>query len=138
MLKQDSKYLEKDKASVHGASGLLLRLEDRSFILYLRFFHYLIPHVNFLYAQLQKHQISSTFIQTCIRNFVVSLNNAREKIPDIFHNDSCYVNEEPLAKRPMCECFNEEISMRLGEVCDVASQPGLKKVLQHHFLFLMK
>ena len=125
MLKQDSKYLEKDKASVHDASGLLLRLEDRSFVLYLRFFHHLMPHVDFLYAQLQKHQISSTFIQTCIRNFVVSLNNAREKIPDIFHNDSCSVNEEPLAKRPMCECFNEEFSMRLGEVCDVASQPGL-------------
>ena len=80
------------------------------------------PHVDFLYAQLQKHQISSTFIQTCIRNFVVLLTNAREKIPDIFYNDSCAVNEEPLAKRPRCECFDEEISMRLGEVCDVASQ----------------
>ena len=80
------------------------------------------PHVDVLYAQLQKHQISSTFIQTCIRNFVVSINKAREKFPDIFHNDSCAVNEEPLAKRPMCECFDEEISMRLGEVCDVASQ----------------
>ena len=80
------------------------------------------PHVDVLYAQLQKHQISSTFIQTCIRNFVVSINYAREKFPDIFHNDSCAVNEEPLAKRPRCECFDEEISMRLGEVCDVASQ----------------
>ena len=80
------------------------------------------PHVDVMYAQLQKHQISSTFIQTCIRNFVVSIKNAREKFPDIFHNDACAVNEEPLAKRPRCECFDEEISMRLGEVCDVASQ----------------
>ena len=80
------------------------------------------PHVDVLYAQLQKHQISSTFIQTCIRNFVVSINNARKKFPEIFHNDSCAVNEEPLAKRPRCECFDEETSMRLGEVCDVASK----------------
>ena len=80
------------------------------------------PHGDVLYAQLQKHQISSTFIQTCIRNFVVSINNAREKIPDILHNDSCAVNEELLAKRPRCECFDEEIAMRLEEVCDVASQ----------------
>ena len=34
---------KKDKASVRDASGLLLRLEDRSFILYLRFFHQLMP-----------------------------------------------------------------------------------------------
>ena len=88
---------KKDKASVRNASGLLLRLEDRSFILYLRFFHQLMPHVDVLYAQLQKRQISSTFIQTCLRNFVVSINNVREKISDIFHNDSCAVNEEPLA-----------------------------------------
>ena len=80
------------------------------------------PHVDVLYAQLQKRQISSTSIQTCIRNFVVSINNAIEKFPDIFHNDSSTANEEPLAKRPRCECFDEEISMRLVEVCDVASQ----------------
>ena len=110
---------EKDKASVSDASGLLLRLENRSLIPYLRFFHQLVSHVDVLYAQLQKRQISSAFIQTCIRNFVASINNVREKIPDTFHNDSCTVNEEPLAKRPRCKCFHEEISMRMGEVCDV-------------------
>ena len=99
---------EKNKASVCDASGLL-RHEDRSFVLYLRFFHQLMPHVDVLWAQLQMRQISSTFIQTCIRNFVVSINNVREKVRDIFHNDSCAVNEEPLAKRPRCECFDEEI-----------------------------
>ena len=110
---------KKNKASVCDASGLLLRHEDRSFILYLRFFRQLMPHVDVLYAQLQKRQVSSTFIQTCIRNFVVSINIVREKIPDIFHNDSCAVNEEPLAKRPRCECFDEEISLILREVCHV-------------------
>ena len=48
-----------------------LGLRTGAFILYLRFFHHLMPHVDVLYAQLQKHQISPTFIQTCIRNFVV-------------------------------------------------------------------
>ena len=33
---------------------------------YLRFFHHLMPHVDVLYAQLQKHQIRPTFIQICI------------------------------------------------------------------------
>ena len=40
------------KASVCDASGLLLRLEERSFILGLRFFHQLMPHVGTLYTQL--------------------------------------------------------------------------------------
>ena len=77
------------------------------------------PHVDVLYAQLQKHQISSTFIQTCFINFV---NNAREKIPDVFHNDSCVVNEEPLAKRTRSECFGDEVSMILGEVYDICDK----------------
>jgi len=59
---------KKDKASVCDASGLLLWLEDRIFILYLRFPYQLMPHVDVLYAQMQKRQISSTFIQTCFRN----------------------------------------------------------------------
>ena len=126
---------KKDKASVHDASGLLLRLEDRSFMLYLRFFHQLMPHVDVLYAQLQKRQISSTFIQTCLRNFVVSINNVREKISDIFHNDSCAVNEEPLAKRPRCECFDEEISMVLEEVCDIViSHCSSRFAITGHFV----
>ena len=77
------------------------------------------PHVDVLYAQLQKHQISPTFIQTCFRNFV---NNAREKIPVVFHNDSCVVNEGPLAKRTRSECFDEEVSMILEEVCDICDK----------------
>ena len=100
-------------------SGLLLWLEDRSFILYLRFFQQLMPHVDVLYAQLQKCQISSAFIQTCFRNFLVSINNVRGKIPDIFYNDSCAVEEEPLAKRPRCAYFDEEILMILEEICDI-------------------
>ena len=79
------------------------------------------PHVDVLHAQLQKHQISSTFIQTCKIKILWCQSTMSEKIPDIFHNDSCAVNEERLARRPRCECFDEKISMRLGEVCDVIS-----------------
>ena len=110
---------KKDKAIVHDPSGLLLSLEDRSFIIYLRFFHQLMPHVDILYDQLQKCQISSSFIQTCLRHCVLSVHTVWEQIPDIFHNNSCAVNEEPLAKRPRCQCFDEEMSMILKEVCDI-------------------
>ena len=42
---------------------------------------------------------------------------SEKKIPDIFHNDSSAVSEEPLAKRPRPVYFNEEILMILEEVC---------------------
>ena len=64
--------------------------------------------------------IISTFSQTCLRHFVESINNVREKFPYTFPSDSCAVNEEPLAERPRCECIDVEISMIFEEVRDIA------------------
>ena len=77
------------------------------------------PHVDILYAQLQEHQVCSTFIQTCLQNFVKYINNVREKIPDIFNNTSCTMSEEPLAKRPRSLSIDEETSLILKKVCDI-------------------
>ena len=44
---------------------------------------------------------------------------SEKKVPDIFHNDSCSVKGEPLAKRPRCVYFDEQISMILEKVCDI-------------------
>ena len=77
------------------------------------------PHVDILYAQLQKRQVCSTFIQTCLQNFVKSINNVRENIPDIFNNTSCTMSEEPLAKRPISSSIDGETSLILKEVCDI-------------------
>ena len=89
---------KRDQVSVCEASGLLHWLQDRNVSIYLNFFHQLMPHVDILYAQLQKRQVCSTFIQTCLQNFVKSIKNVRKKMPDIFHNTSCTMSEEPLAK----------------------------------------
>ena len=93
----------------------LHRLRDRKFSIYLNFFHQLMPHVDILYAQLQEHQVCSTFIQTCLQNFVKYINNVREKIPDIFNNTSCTMSEEPLAKRPRSLSIDEETSLIFEE-----------------------
>ena len=50
---------------------------------------------------------------------MVSINNVKEKVPDVFHNDCCAVNEEPIAKGSRCECFDQDILMTSEEVCDV-------------------
>ena len=77
------------------------------------------PHVDIIYAQLQKHQVCSKFIQPCLQNFVKSINNVKEKFLDILHNTSCTMSEEPLAKRPRSSGIDEETSLILKEVCDI-------------------
>ena len=144
---------KRDHVSVCEVCGLLHWLQDRKFSIYLNFFHQLMPHVDILYAQLQKRQVCSTFIQTCLQNFVKSINNVREKIPDTFQNTSCTMVRS--------SSIDEETSLITKEVHEYLSlldilllplfltvvhspllnnafQPRLWKLLQNHFLFLMK
>ena len=74
------KTWKREQVSVCETSGLLHWLQDRNFSIYLNFLHQLMPQVDILYAQLQKCQVCSTFIQTCLQNFVKSINNLGEKI----------------------------------------------------------
>ncbi|XP_065070319.1 zinc finger MYM-type protein 1-like [Rhopilema esculentum] len=110
---------KRDQVSVREASGLLHWLQDRNFLIYLEFFQQLMPHVDILYAQLQKRQISATFIQTCIQNFVKAINNVRDKVPDICSMTSSAESVDPLPKRPRFPYSDEELSVTLIEVSDV-------------------
>lgn len=64
-----------DQLTVREASGLLNWLQDKDFLLYLEFFHRIFPHVEILFAQLQKRGIDPAFIQGCITNFISAMNN---------------------------------------------------------------
>eukprot|EP00795_Rhopilema_esculentum_P004012 gene4012-20179_t len=58
---------KKDQVSVREASGFVRWLKDKDFLLYLEFFHHLMPHVDILYAQLQKRQICPVSIKKSIQ-----------------------------------------------------------------------
>jgi len=66
---------KRDQVCVHEASVLLHWLQDRAFSINLENFHQLMPHVDILYAQLQKCHMSSMFIQTYLKKVVKSINN---------------------------------------------------------------
>ena len=70
-----------DQITIREASGLLGWIQDKGFLLYLEFFSKIFPHVEILFAQLQKRQIDPSFIQSSIENFVTAVNNERSKIP---------------------------------------------------------
>ena len=104
-----------DEVSVHKASGLLRWLKDKEFLLFLKFFSQLMPHVDILYAQLQKRQICPTIIKENIKNCIQAINNVRNKIPDILTN----YQSAPSAKRPCLRISDEVDLMTLRIFSDV-------------------
>ena len=104
-----------DEVSVCKASGLLRWLKDKEFLLFLEFFSQLMPHVDILYAQLQKWQICPTKIKENIQNFIHAINGIRDKIPDFLTNNQ----STPSARSPRLSSSGEENLRIFSEVCDI-------------------
>ena len=108
-----------NEVSVNKASGLLQWLKDKEFLLFLKFFSQLMPHVDILYAQLQKLQICPTIIKESIKKFIQAINNARDKIPYVLTN---YQSAPSSAKRSRLSIFDEVDLRKLrifSGVCDI-------------------
>ena len=108
-----------DEVSVCKASELLRWLKDIEFLLFLEFFSQLMPHVDILYAQLQKWQICPTIIKENIQNFIHAINDIRDKIPDFLTNNQ---STPCSARSPHLSSSGEE-NLRnwriFSEVCDI-------------------
>ena len=108
-----------DQLTVREASGLLHWLQDKDFLLYLEFFHRIFPHVEILFAQLQKRGIDPAFIQGCIANFVDAMNSERSKIHALLDTDMLSTSTSHIAKRPRIGDSSADKSSILHEVCDI-------------------
>ena len=60
---------EFDPKTVREAGGYAKLLEDPDFNFFLQLFHHIMPHVDLLYAKLQKRKIDSVHIKGCIQQF---------------------------------------------------------------------
>ena len=145
---------KRDKVTICEAGGFLHWLQDRKFFNLSELF----PSVD----ATGRYSICSTakapglfYIHSeCLQNFVKSISNVREiKFPDIFHNTSCTmvrsssIDEETyLITKEVCEGLSLLNILVLplfltvvhSPVLKNAFQPRLWKLLQNHFLFLMK
>ena len=104
-----------DEVSVCKASRLLRWLKDKEFLLFLEFFSQLMPHVDILYAQLQKRQTCPTIIKENIQNFIHAINDIRDRIPDFLTN----IQSTTSARRPRLSISVEENLRIFSEVCDI-------------------
>ena len=58
-----------DPNTVREAGALAMLLEDQDFKFFLELYHHIMPHVDFLYAKLQKKNIDSVHIKESIQQF---------------------------------------------------------------------
>ncbi|KAF3837872.1 hypothetical protein F7725_009640, partial [Dissostichus mawsoni] len=68
-----------DPSTVREAAGFVRLLEDQDFKFLLQLFHHIMPHVDFLYAKLQKKNIDSVHIHGCIQQFQQDIQKIRER-----------------------------------------------------------
>lgn len=66
-----------DPNTVREAGALAMLLEDQDFTFFLELYHHIMPHVDFLYAKLQKKNIDSVHIKVSIQQFQQEIQKIR-------------------------------------------------------------
>ncbi len=80
-----------DPVTVREAGAFAMLLEDQDFKFFLKLFHNIMPHVDLLYAKLQKKDIYSVHIRGSIQQFQQDIQKIRYKdyrIPKTCHSYS--------------------------------------------------
>lgn len=101
------------------ARGLRRILEDQNFTFWLTVFHYIMPHVDVLYNNLQKKNMDPTEAQKAIHVFEQSINNVRNKIDPIIHQASNLNAAPSVQKRKRPNNSQQDHRIACLEVCDV-------------------
>ncbi|KAK0144255.1 hypothetical protein N1851_017368 [Merluccius polli] len=103
-----------DDKSIKEAGGYHRLLEDSDFNFLLKLFHHIMPHVDFLYAKLQKRKIDSVHINGCIQQFQKDIQKTTNSINAmVVEHSSC--SDQPRKRRALEE---EDHSRIAAEVCD--------------------
>ncbi|XP_068423358.1 zinc finger MYM-type protein 1-like [Clinocottus analis] len=102
-----------DKTS-QEAGGHIRLLEDPEFNFFLQLFHRIMPHVDILYANLQKTNIDLVHINRCIQQFQEDIHDIRGSINATALEQS-RGSEQPRKRRAMKE---DELGRIAVEVCD--------------------
>ncbi|XP_063747657.1 zinc finger MYM-type protein 1-like [Eleginops maclovinus] len=102
-----------DKTS-QEAGGYIRLLEDPQFNFFLQLFHKIMPHVDVLYAKLQKRDIDSVHIERCIQQFQEDIQKIRDSLHAMVVEQSSG-SQQPRKRRAVSE---DELRRIAAEVCD--------------------
>ncbi|XP_014873198.1 zinc finger MYM-type protein 1-like [Poecilia latipinna] len=87
-----------DPITVREAGAFAMLLEDQDFKFFLQLFHHIMPHVDLLYAKLQKKVIDSVCIQESIQQFQQDIQKIRNSLHSMVGQSSVGSNQ-PVKKR---------------------------------------
>ncbi|XP_056097705.1 uncharacterized protein LOC130076590 [Rhinichthys klamathensis goyatoka] len=102
-----------DPNTVREAGALAMLLEDDDFKFFLELYHHIMPHVDFLYAKLQKKNIDSVHIKVSIQQFQQEIQKIRNSLHSIGEHNS---GSQPTKRRRVLS--PEERERIAAEVCD--------------------
>ncbi|XP_051790305.1 zinc finger MYM-type protein 1-like [Erpetoichthys calabaricus] len=102
-----------DPNTVREAGAFAMLLEDPDFNFFLQLFHHIMPHVDHLYAKLQKRNIDAAHIRECIQQFQQDMQNIRNSVRSMVEQSS---GPQPKKRRrTLSSKDHERIAV---EVCD--------------------
>ncbi|XP_061433278.1 zinc finger MYM-type protein 1-like isoform X1 [Lethenteron reissneri] len=102
-----------DPNTVREAGALAMLLEDEDFKFFLELYHHIMPHVDFLYAKLQKKNIDSVHIKVSIQQFQQEIQKIRNSLHSIGEQSS---GSRPTKRRRALS--SEDRERIAAEVCD--------------------
>ncbi|KAM3863784.1 cytosolic phospholipase A2 gamma-like [Diretmus argenteus] len=103
-----------DLNTVREAGAFAVLLENQDFKFFLQLFHQIMPHVDILYAKLQKKNIDSVHISGCIQQFQKDIQTIRNSLHTMVEQHSS--GSQPSKRRRTCS--SEEQQIIAAEVCD--------------------
>ncbi|XP_049424877.1 zinc finger MYM-type protein 1-like [Epinephelus fuscoguttatus] len=133
-----------DDTTVRATTGFVFLLEEEEFQFFLQLFHNIMPHVDILYAQLQKRSIDSVHIRWSIQQFQHQL----EAIRDTLHSppEQSSGSQPPGAhllpeqssgsgaKRRRTATSREELHQIAAEVCNTILGHSRERFPSHNTL----
>ncbi|KAI2646079.1 Zinc finger MYM-type protein 1 [Labeo rohita] len=112
-----------DPVTVREAGAFAMLLENQDFKFFLQLFHNIMPHVDLLYAKLQKKDIDSVHIRGSIQQFQQDIQKIRNSLHSLV--DQCSEGgSQPKRRRSLSPEVYERIA---AEVCDTILRHTLER-----------
>jgi hypothetical protein len=112
-----------DQSTIRKAVGLKHILNDYDFNYWLYFFNKIMPHCEILYNQLQRREIDSIKMQSCVSSFKSSIQHVRNSTDYDYYNENSdnddEEEEEHSRQRNKRPRYEDKHKMVAKEVCDI-------------------
>ncbi|KAL1276105.1 hypothetical protein QQF64_035728 [Cirrhinus molitorella] len=112
-----------DAVTVREAGAFAMLLEDQDFNFFLQLFYNIMPHVDLLYAKLQKKDIDSVHIRGSIQQFQQDIQKIRNSLHSLFDQIS-EGGSQAKRRRSLSPDVHERIA---AEVCDAILRHTLER-----------